>query len=186
MAIIWGSSWSDDGIVLPAITGTVLDDIIFADAGDDLVLGLDGNDIIDGFTGNDTIGGGLGNDFLLGGAGDDFLFGDEGNDYLVGYGFTTNEVDFLTGGMGADVFVLGDRTTPYYLGDGFAIITDFNWIEGDQILVNGALSAYTLWVGDLSIGSAAWDTAIFRGDDLVAAVVDVSHLIPSIDLVTAS
>lgn len=65
--------------------------------GDDILLAYGGNDTLSGDGGADQLFGGDGADSLNGGAGSDFLFGGP-----RGSGFQ----DILTGGSGADVFVL--------------------------------------------------------------------------------
>lgn len=73
---------------------------------------------------DDTLLGGAGDDALLGYAGYDYLIGGDGNDNLSG------EVgsDTLTGGAGTDFFNL-------HAPSSFATITDFQWQQGDMILV---------------------------------------------------
>jgi Ca2+-binding RTX toxin-like protein len=77
---------------------------VFGLAGNDTITGGAGNDILWGGFGNDTINGGAGNDRLYGDFGTDTLNGEGGDDYLNG-GFD-NAVDSLTGGAGADTFVV--------------------------------------------------------------------------------
>lgn len=79
------------------------------------------DDFIDGLAGNDTLNGLFGNDKLLGGNGSDLLNGGDGNDELTGggSGFGVGEVDTLTGGIGTDIFILGDQGRTYYYDDGF-------------------------------------------------------------------
>lgn len=132
------------------------------DTENDYMYGSDGNDLIAGFAGNDTLIGGDdhdilhgwgGNDDLYGGSGSDFLRGDEGNDMLSGG--TKSQLDFyeldtLTGGSGADTFVLGDRGGKYHIdnpsssGNNYfseATITDFE-IFTDRLQLHGSSSDY--------------------------------------------
>ena len=90
------------------------------------IIGDPEDNILEGTTENDTI---------LGLAGNDTLNGSEGNDILQGSSLTTaGEIDILTGGTGADTFVLGTPARVFYddgddttdgTGD-YALITDFN------------------------------------------------------------
>jgi Ca2+-binding RTX toxin-like protein len=100
-------------------------DFISARGGSDNVRGDRGNDVISAGAGNDTVAGGAGNDRLLGETGRDRLLGAAGNDLLDGGAGR----DVLTGGAGGDAFVFGG-------GDR---VTDFDALEGDQILFDAAL-----------------------------------------------
>ena len=76
-----------------------------------------GNDIINGAAGNDIIAGAAGNDRLIGGAGVDRLIGGAGRDVLVG-------------GIGGDRFVFNS------ISERIDVISDFNRIQGDKIVIN--------------------------------------------------
>ncbi|MFK0735237.1 MAG: beta strand repeat-containing protein, partial [Gloeotrichia echinulata HAB0833] len=98
--------------------------------------------------GNDTIIGGFGNDYLEGAAGNDILTGVNPTSTTPGRG----EKDYLSGGIGADRFILGDATWVGY-DDGnsttngsndYAEIADFNATEGDVIQLQGTSSNYLL------------------------------------------
>ncbi|GAB1539267.1 hypothetical protein NUACC21_19330 [Scytonema sp. NUACC21] len=157
MADIFGTIYNDnsttgpDGKFHTALFGTSENDYMRGDEGDDALYGFEGTDVIIGDAGNDAVVGYQGNDYLFGSDGDDtlgewyhgepgsdWLDGGNGNDILYGYGRDTEgtEYDNLTGGEGADKFVLGQETTTfvngyaYYLGDGYATIHDFKWWEG--------------------------------------------------------
>lgn len=66
----------------------------------------DGDDILVGYGGNDTLSGDGGADQLFGGDGADSLNGGAGSDFLFGGPRGSGFQDILTGGSGADVFVL--------------------------------------------------------------------------------
>lgn len=87
------------------------------------VFGGFGNDTIIGNEFNNELRGNNGNDSLKGGNGTDTLIGGAGNDTLVGGGSGTKS---MTGGGNADTFGVG-------IGQGFAIISDFNVSEADKI-----------------------------------------------------
>lgn len=146
------------------------DDSLWGGSGDDKLKGGSGVDFLDGGYGNDTVSGGRGNDTLYGFSGDDILFGNEDNDSLIGgYGSDvldggegndvingagagayvgssvsrgSNEIDVLTGGAGADTFMLEggsgrDGTGAFYRFAGnndYALITDFNPLEDTIVL----------------------------------------------------
>jgi Ca2+-binding RTX toxin-like protein len=79
--------------------------------GNDSLTGNANNNILDGQAGNDSLVGGAGDDRLFTGTGADTLEGGAGNDYLVATSNTyenngTRIVKELTGGEGADTFVL--------------------------------------------------------------------------------
>ena len=105
-----------------------------------------------------------GNNFdndLIGTVGNDSIFGAAGNDTLDGRGiaFNSNQRDTLTGGLGDDNFVLGNSLGAYYLDsvgfgeNSYAIINDFNALEGDEIEVFGNRSDYSLqaYLGGMGI-----------------------------------
>jgi RTX calcium-binding nonapeptide repeat (4 copies) len=165
--------------------GNYGNDFIWGNYGNDTISGNYGNDTLRGYYGNDTLAGGFGDDKLYGEHGNDILFGEEGNDYLDGgfgndnlYGMTGNDrlngygntvnndsqFDNLYGGKGADTFVLGGSAGVYYdeTGDGYAVIKDFNYREGDKIEVKGNASQYQLEYKSVGgIGTAAMDTEIY-------------------------
>ncbi|MBE9160343.1 hypothetical protein IQ265_26500 [Nodosilinea sp. LEGE 06152] len=151
---------------------------------EDVINGLGGNDILNGLSGDDLLRGGDGDDIVLGGSGSDTLIGGSGNDFLNGYGFTLSEFDVLEGGSGADVFALGDANSPYYLDNGYATITDFNYLEGDKIQVTGSASNYGIAFQDLS-GGLATDTLILFGGDLIGIVQDTTDVVPTSDFIAA-
>ncbi len=136
--------------------------------------GRGGNDYLIGGAFGNTLEGGAGNDVLRGNNGDDILQGSD-NSNLV-------EKDTLLGGLGADTFVLGtSKGGSFYLGDGFATILDFKWWEGDKIQVVGSISDYRLDATQNFSGNLALDTAIYRGNDLIAVVQGTTDVIPSWD-----
>ena len=156
-------------------------DSLFAQglAGNDTILGGDYNDNIYGGAGNDTLLGYGGNDLLVGGLGSDSLNGGAGNDILRGFSWGYNrEIDSLTGGTGADTFMLGDATGVFYLGgrtssgqdESYGLIRDWNPAE-DIIQLHGSSSSYRLDKNHNWFGSAANDTGIFVGNDLIGVVV---------------
>jgi Ca2+-binding RTX toxin-like protein len=124
-----GGTPADDVLTGTAAANTIDggegNDIIRALGGNDTARGGDGNDVIDGGNGADRLFGGAGDDRMLGGAGADRLEGGDGNDLLDGGAGN----DILTGGFGGDSFVFG-------AGDR---VTDFDGLEGDQIVFNAAL-----------------------------------------------
>ncbi len=199
MATIHGTNFNDNDIDKPKLVGTNGDDSIQGYAGNDILSGLGGkdyldgganNDVLDGGADNDTLYGGVGQDYLvggpgndylvggtlddalLGGTGNDLLLGENGNDQLTGYGFGQNEFDILTGGMEKDTFVLGDINSVYYLGNGYATITDFSLAQTDKIPIKGLIKdGYSLGLNNWG-GSKAQDAGIFYKGDLIGVVQD--------------
>ncbi|MEG4323379.1 MULTISPECIES: calcium-binding protein [unclassified Microcoleus] len=148
-------------------------------AGNDKLYGEAGEDFLYGGGGKDTLSGGLHNDYLFGGSGKDYLIGGDGNDYLDGANFSGagngigggTESDSLAGGTGADTFVLGNVDNVYYLGTGYATITDFT-LGTDKIQIKGNLAdGYSLKAGDWN-GNNVQDTGIFYKDNLIGVVRD--------------
>ena len=116
-----------------------------APPGGTVFTGGPGNDTLNGRNTNDTLIGNAGNDTLYGEAGNDYLNGGAGNDYLDGYAsFNSPDFDTLEGGLGADTFVLGNRSQGmFYLGNGQATIADYNFRD-DYIQLRGNASQYRL------------------------------------------
>jgi Ca2+-binding RTX toxin-like protein len=191
-----------------SLEGSSRSDTLYGGSGDDTLLGSyfpqGGNDYLSGGIGNDILYGGVDDDTLIGGRGNDDLYGIIGNDRL--YGGAGNDTltggflmlddpsldcDTLTGGAGADTFILGATDyyygsfINYYLGDGYATFTDFNRNQGDKIGIAGDAntSDYSLDQSQNISGGSALDTLIYYQSDLLAVVQDtiqvsVSDFIP--------
>ncbi|MEM6255959.1 MAG: NF038122 family metalloprotease [Cyanobacteria bacterium P01_D01_bin.156] len=120
------------------------------------------------------------NDILRGGAGDDQLYGGLGNDTLngtdevaVGY----SEKDTLTGGSGADVFILADADQVYYGTQGdadYATITDFD-AAVDQVQLLGSVS-YTQQTQGRDIYLYLSNPGSAGGSDLIAVFNNTTTL----------
>ena len=137
-------------------------------------FGVNGNNLDNTIIGNSS------ENRLWGNDGNDSLSGGDGNDLLTGFGFSfSDEYDTLTGGGGADTFEIGSFADAYYYAaglygaDGYALITDFNYLEGDKIQAHGSISDYSLNTGNW-FGSDALDTGIYYQDDLIAIAQDKS------------
>nr|MDJ0799559.1 lectin-like protein [Calothrix sp. MO_167.B12] len=116
-------------------------------------------------SGNDKLTGGSGHDVLDGGADNDILNGTDAD--AAGY----FERDTLTGGSGADTFILGDATQAYYATQGsqdYVVIKDFVDSE-DVVQLYGVVSDYLTQAQ----GS---DVLLSRNGDLVAIFEGVNSL----------
>jgi Ca2+-binding RTX toxin-like protein len=172
-----GNDGLDAGAGNDTLYGNSGNDRLYGSAGKDSLVGGLGRDSLSGGEGNDSLDGGFGRDILYGQSGADSLNGGAGRDYLNGYGRGTEfESDTLTGGTGADTFVLGERFAFYVdLGDEFARIKDFSREEGDKIKVFGSISDYSL---ELNLFGG---TYISYQDDLIAVVENITNLDLSVD-----
>lgn len=141
--------------------------------GDDIITGTSANERLTGLGGNDKLYGQGGNDTLYGEAGNDFLDGGDGNDYLDGYASSRNqEYDTLTGGNGADTFVLGNAIQPvFYQGAGYAIITDYS-PKDDYIQLKGTASNYKL----VNQGADTWIYLNDNSNDAIGVVLGGTNL----------
>jgi Ca2+-binding RTX toxin-like protein len=137
--------------------------------GDDDLYGANYDDTLYGGSGKDNLYGYYGNDLLYGGSGNDYLSGGGGNDILNGYGSGT-DIDYLNGGDGKDTFVLGDKSTVYYKGAGYAVIEDFTF--GDTIQLKGSASQYSLVTNKNWDSTGYADAQIFLGTDLIGVVLN--------------
>ncbi|MEH2331815.1 calcium-binding protein [Nostoc sp.] len=140
-------------------TGNSLNNFLFGNTSNNTLNGRVGDDTLDGSNGDDILNGEDGNDSLQGGPGNEILNGGSGNDILIGT-FPGSplppglgETDTLTGGPGADRFILGDAVNIFYddnnsvnpgFGD-YATIIDFDSSQ-DQIELKGSLQDYRLQV----------------------------------------
>ena len=109
------------------VVGGQNNDMLFGDDGDDVINGNLGSDTLDGGAGNDTVRGGQGDDVVVATAGDDWISGDLGNDTLAG-------------GAGADTF-------HGMAGIGIDRIIDFNFAEGDHIVLDAGTAYSAAQVG---------------------------------------
>ncbi|MUG92342.1 DUF4114 domain-containing protein [Scytonema sp. UIC 10036] len=163
--------------------------IAIAEGGHDTFDGGAGNDAINGGTGNDQLSSGNDNDLLVGGEGNDALKGDSGNDILIGINFgvgvypeLNSEVDTLSGGSGADEFWLGEETFVYYNDDNrstvgantYALITDFNSLEGDILQLQGVKEDYFTQIANNSIEIYRKDAPTALTGDLIAILQGVT------------
>jgi Ca2+-binding RTX toxin-like protein len=130
-----------------------------------VISGTDGADELIGVDANETIKGGFGADVLKGGLGDDTLIGNQDNDQLFG----GEGADVLWGGLGDDLLcpnqgndiVYGNMgADKFILCKGQDTIKDFNFIEGDRLLVFGDTT-------NVSYGmSAVGNLEVRRGTDI--------------------
>lgn len=169
------------------LSGFLGNDLIFGGASKDTLRGDEGNDTLSGDDGNDLIQGNEGSDILNGGQGNDTLFGD------ISYSGNVNlqaNIDFLTGGTGADEFWLGlepVRTTTgtaprdFYnvAGDAdYGLITDFNPGEGDRILISGCVKSYQFEAvsGNLPTGVGIYINYLNNTRELIGIVQGISDV----------
>ena len=159
------------------LKGGAGNDTINGGAGNDMIQGALGNDTLNGGAGNDTLYGGAGNDSLAGGQGHDQLFGDDGNDLVFGdagndtlqggggddtlMGGDGNDMltggagnDILSGGAGADTLIGGAGADIFHAGGGRGSnrVLDFNYAEGDRVVVDvGATGGVAVVGSDIVI-----------------------------------
>ena len=189
------------------------DDKLYGGSGDDTLDGGSGNDTLYGDSGNDELRGGDGNNRLSGGSGNDTLYGDgdsdelyggPGDDYLYGgagadgqlYGGPGDDHlysgagdallsggpgdDRLTGGGGADKFRFALGHSSGGEGD---VITDFNFGEGDRLMLIGiSLDELTLSNRlDADGDGASDDREITLPDGGIITLLDVGNAVFSIE-----
>lgn len=150
---------------------------------DDELFGGNLNDTLRGANGDDVIEGGSRNDILGGGDGDDILIG-------VGEENGVNSIDSLSGGSGADTFVLGNEDLSFYNDDNgsqagvkdYALIRDFDSSQ-DFLQLEGSSDRYLLRSSPISgiSGSAVYldtnENGTFNDkDELIAVLQDDTGL----------
>lgn len=175
------------------LDGQGINNIILFPGQDNSVSSGGGNDILVGSQDNDTLNGGDGNDIVAGLGGNDYLLGGGGNDTLTGGGISfmneslfvtvdSSGIDTLTGGSGADHFVIGGQSLNeaetdiiHYDEAGnndYALITDFNKLE-DTINLGGNKNNYHLGSSPTNLPTG---TALYQGGELVAIIQGSSQL----------
>lgn len=180
----------DSDTVIDLATGSgQIDGVAVGIANVEKVITGDGNDLIFGDGFDNTLRGMRGDDVLIGGAGSDWLDGGKGNDFLNGtnpdvWNAGQGEYDVLTGGLGADVFALGDEFEAFYAGLGYALIIDFNWGEGDLFQLHGSIADYSLGLDNWA-GGLEQDTLIYYQNDVIGVVQDRTDVDPAFDFVFA-
>ncbi|MDJ0694921.1 NF038122 family metalloprotease [Mastigocoleus sp. MO_188.B34] len=165
--IEWSSVGGNDTIV-----GGAGDDQIYGNSGNDLIYGDDivvdvnqGASSASNSNGDDHITGNGGNDTISGGAGNDVINGTD--EVVAGY----YEKDILTGGDGADKFILGDTNQAYYDTAGYqdyALIKDFDSTV-DFLQLHGIATDYQ----QQQQGN---DIFLSRNGDLIAILEDNTTL----------
>jgi Ca2+-binding RTX toxin-like protein len=150
---------------------------------DDELFGGNLNDTLRGAKGDDSLEGGSKNDILAGGDDDDLLIG-AGEDDGVG------SIDTLTGGSGADTFVLGNADVGFYNDDNgsnaglrdYALIRDFDASQ-DFLQLAGSSDRYLLRSSPIEgvSGSAIYSDTNENGtfnsrDELIAVLEDSTEL----------
>lgn len=150
------------------------------------LLGSIYNDTLEGDDQANTIRGNEGSDILNGGQGNDTLYGDTSQS---GNANPQANIDYLTGGTGADQFWLGLRppearlesvgaASDFYnvAGDAdYGLITDFNPDEGDKIFLSGSCNRYCFeaTAGSLPAGIGIY---IKQSNELVGIVQGTSNI----------
>jgi Ca2+-binding RTX toxin-like protein len=183
-----GGGGTDTILNFENVNGAAGDNNLTGSAGDNVINGNAGVDKLNGMGGNDTLSGGYSADTLNGGDGNDILSGGAGfvsyNKVLSGSG------DVLTGGNGADTFVMDLQTNRVrmVINAGTDTITDFKSSEGDHINARGATfvgsSAFSHVLGHAEVqvtGSAAAQTVNldFNGDGVTDSAFTVLNTMRS-------
>jgi len=135
------------------VVGGKDNDLIFGNNAFDIVYGNMGNDTVDGGAGNDWVRGGQGDDSVMGGPGDDWIWGDKGN-------------DTISGGAGADIF-------HSLVGAAIDWITDFNYVQGDRLVLDGGPSRTIAQIAaDVLVDMGNGDQVILVGVSLAGLGAD--------------
>lgn len=117
-------------------------DTISGSNGNDTIIGGGGDDILSGGYNDDLISAASGNNQMFGGDGSDTITGGTGSDFLYGGPRGTGFLDILSGGGGADIFMLSyaeeDNDGSAFWGKYFG--QTVNSVTGDA--VKAALAAF--------------------------------------------
>jgi serralysin len=161
-SISGGSGWDNTH-------GNQGNDTIHGNDGADWVVGGQGSDLLYGDLHADLVYGNMGADTLYGGDGDDRLLGGQDNDTLAAGGGD----DFVSGDRGADTVSGGGGADSFYgfTGTGVDRVTDFNYAEGDRVLLAQTTAQSIAVVGNDTVVSFG------SGDQLV--LVGVTSALPA-------
>lgn len=152
---------------------------VYSGPGDDEIHGGFGKDFIYGYEGSDQIFGGEGDDEIYAGSGENVIFGNEGDDFIVSEGRN----DFVDGGEGNDTILAYGAFSKFRGGAGndtFVIdkagigseILDFEFLEGDRILVDEGAGFFLTAISPIQFG-AGFNISFVdsRGEDIGSIVV---------------
>ena len=174
-------------------------DTITALVGNDTIIGGGGDDILSGGQGNDLISSSSGSNQFFGGDGSDTITGGTGSDFLYGGPRGTGYLDVLSGGGGADVFMLSYSESAnagasfwgkYFEADfstitGGAIKTALTQFfqEGVQSVLTGFASAALGAIGEvLDTNFLSWIENLSPSETPQADVLVVRDFDPSQDV----
>jgi Ca2+-binding RTX toxin-like protein len=213
LAGLGGNDSLDGGDGIDTLQGGLGNDVYIVDTDTDTIEDIGGTDTVfssvDFDLSNPLVNGGTGIENLVytgsadaaltGNALSNSITGGVGNDTLLGTsGAGASEIDTLTGGAGADLFVLADGSSLFYntapgSGD-YALITDFNLSAGDRLQLKNGID-YIFSDSNFSgsaIGGA--NSYLYRdadgsgsataGDNLIAAIVATGGAGTSGNLIT--
>jgi Ca2+-binding RTX toxin-like protein len=123
------------GLGFNRVNGNVGDDTIVGHSTTgDWLFGGQGNDSINAAqsTGHNLVNGNLGQDTIVGGSGGDTLRGGQGNDVITG----GSGADWISGDLGDNTLTGGGGADTFHGSAGHDTVTDFNFSEGDRILLD--------------------------------------------------
>ena len=96
--------WSAQGTTIYGISGN---NLLYGRQGNDTIYGGTDDDIIFGGSGNNHLYAGGGNNLIYGGEGNDHIYGGDGDDWLFTGSLEGGASNVLSGGGGANTFVIG-------------------------------------------------------------------------------
>lgn len=148
----------------------------------DTLVGSSANNRLEGGGSFDSLDGAAGNDYLIGGTGDDTLVGGDGNDTLLGSDPLFREraefereqgIDVLTGGNGADIFILGNSAGSFYKANQEADVANIEDYAADDLIQLSAKETYLLRNSDEQL-----DIFVVQGasEELIASVSNSSNM----------
>jgi Ca2+-binding RTX toxin-like protein len=174
---LFGGSESGPETTDTLIGGRGNDSLRVSDFTNSLMRGDEGNDtLIGAFYAQNIARGGAGSDSLTGGMFDDTLMGGNGNDYN-----SPPDKDTLVGGAGSDTYVLGNTSSVFYLGEGYATIR--SWNASDRIEIHDDISKYAFNKTKNIVGTSAKDTQIFYNNDLIAILQDATNISVGVNII---